>query len=313
MTLWIPYLQKISKKKVKRWEIRYNGGEYEADLSRIDGIMFYGASGDLPLEFIDALGTERIPAIVHRRNMMAPTIILPAPKIDPDDILTKQILARINEIRSVYVARSLILARFGHSLPLTHKRKFNSLRKLSAVRAKEAEWAKRHWRIYFSELGMSDVLRRSDEPVSKALDACSFFLFSVMLRWILLHHLSPQHGFLHQPTGYPSLVYDLLEPYRYVCENAVAEAIKLDDNNELTHSSLSAMKRLLDEVVYVPVTRQHVRRKHLLHGVVLALRSWLVGDTKRFVVPLEGRPNGGRPLKVAYRLPGSTKTRRDPL
>lgn len=32
-----------------------------------------------------------------------------------------------------------------------------------------------------------------------------------MLRWVLLHRVSPTHGFLREPTEYPSLVYDLIE------------------------------------------------------------------------------------------------------
>ena len=59
--------------------------------------------------------------------------------------------------------------------------------------------------------------------------------------------------------------------------------------------------------VFVPSHRTTVRRKNLLHGVVLALRSWLIGESSRFVVPVEGAPIGGRRPKQGYRLPGTTK------
>lgn len=60
----------------------------------------------------------------------------------------------------------------------------------------------------------------------------------------------------------------------------------------------------LQEIVYVPQTRQEIKRKNLLHGIVLSLRSYLLGETKRFVVPTEGTKNGGRPMKLSFRLPG---------
>ena len=64
---------------------------------------------------------------------------------------------------------------------------------------------------------------------------------------------------------------------------------------------------MLEETVYVPATRQVVRRKNLLHGNVLALRAYLAGDMRRFIVPAEGERSGGRPLKVSFRLPGETR------
>jgi hypothetical protein len=57
-------------------------------------------------------------------------------------------------------------------------------------------------------------------------------------------------------------------------------------------------------LVYCHETRQEVKRKALLHGVVLALRSYLLNETTRFVIPTEGKRIGGRPLKLAYRMPG---------
>jgi CRISPR/Cas system-associated endonuclease Cas1 len=118
--------------------------------------------------------------------------------------------------------------------------------------------------------------------------------------------MSPQHGFLHRPTDYPSLVYDLIEPYRYISEEAVAQAIQqsgVEDKN-LTISSLNLIKQMMEETVYVPATRQKVRRKNLLHGAVLAMRAWLLGDMARLVIPEEGVSKGGRPPKVSYTLPG---------
>ncbi len=311
-SLWIPYLDEIKKIRGSRWQLTYNGGEVEVDLKKIDTIMLYGASGSIPVRFLDELGIYRVPMLVHRRNMDAPAVWLPAPRPDADDVMGKQVLSRMNAIRSSYIARCLVRARFkavNHRLsvaPMVWQR-FNRLRQVDAVRQFEARWAKRYWKQYFDELGAPDLHRRDDNPISAALNACSFFLYGIGLRWVLVHRLSPQHGFLHRPTTYPSLIYDLIEPYRYVSEQAVECAVTDlgPASDELTESALTHIRRLMETTVYVPTTRQYVRRKNLLHGSVLALRAWLLGDMPRFVIPEEGSKIGGRPVKVSYTLPGS--------
>ncbi len=149
-----------------------------------------------------------------------------------------------------------------------------------------------------------------ETPINTALDACSFFLHGILLRWILFHKLSPFHGFLHRPTGYTALVYDLIEPYRWWIDASVtkaAQASGTDDAKQLTAASIEALKSMLDEVVYVPATRQSVRRKSLLHGSVLALRAWLIDKQTRFVLPVEGVRKGGRPPQVGFSMPGYKK------
>jgi len=98
-----------------------------------------------------------------------------------------------------------------------------------------------------------------------------------------------------------------MEPYRYLIEESVAEGyIELgpEDDTPLTAVSLEILKRRLEEVVYVPETRQNVATKNLLHGCVLALRAYLLGEVKRLVLPTEGTKQGGRPPKSGYSLPG---------
>ena len=100
------------------------------------------------------------------------------------------------------------------------------------------------------------------------------------------------------------LVYDLMEPARCMIEAAVARAHENAGCEDLTKRTLSQLKTSLEAVVYVPATRQYVRRKNLLHGGVLALRAYLNGDMRRLAFPVEGSRRGGRPVKVSYRLPG---------
>ena len=129
-----------------------------------------------------------------------------------------------------------------------------------------------------------------------------------MLRWVLFHKLSPHHGFLHEPTSYSALIYDLIEPYRYIIEDIVAEETIITPESSLkslTAFTFTKIKEKFEQVVYVPQTHQEVRLKNLLHGIVLSLRSYLNGETKRFVIPTEGVKKGGRPLKLSFKLPGS--------
>ena len=303
----------MEKVKGSTWHVFYKGGDVRANLDKVDCLMIYGATGSLPMELVDELRARRVPLILHRRNMVSPAVFLPSLRPDASDLLTRQILVRENKIKSVYIARTLVRSRFQMvndkvRVRPAEWRKLAGARTHSEVRSIEAAWARRYWGRYFWDLGEPDTTRRSKAPLPNALNACSMFLTGIILRWILVHRLSPVHGYMHMGTDYASLVYDLVEPYRYLCERAVALAV---DNNRdgggrpVTGVSIEILKRLLDDVVHVPLTRQNVRRKNLLHGVVLALRAYLIGDMRRFVPPLEGDKRRGRPVKVSFSLPGN--------
>lgn len=307
-SLWIPYLQSIEKVKAG-WKITYNGGDFVADLAKVDSILLYGASGDLPVRFLDELASKRVPLLIHRRNLADPYVFIPGGRRDDADILTAQIKCRENQTKSAYVARTLVRERFNCGLyPVTGGfiDRLNRMRSVELIRMEEAHQSRTYWQRFFTELGMPNDNRRSNNPVAAALDAGSFFLYGVMLRWVLMHKMSPAHGFLHITTGYPSLVYDLLEPYRYIIESEVAKAAKANAP-DLTAACLNGIKASMDTSVFVPSHRAYVRRKNLLHGAVLALRSWLIGDVSRLVFPTEGNKVGGRPPAVGYKLPGIIK------
>jgi hypothetical protein len=307
--LWIPYLQSIEKVKTG-WKITYNGGDFVADLNKVDSILLYGASGALPVSFLDELAAKRVPLLIHRRNLADPYVFVPGGRRDDADILSAQIKCRDNKSKSAYVARTLVRERFSNGLyPASGSflQRIKRLRSVEEIRLEEAHQSRSYWQRFFTELELPEDSRRGKNPVAAALDAGSFFLYGVMLRWVLMHKLSPAHGFLHVTTGYPSLVYDLLEPYRYIIE---IEVLKAPD---LTAACLSGIKASMDTSVFVPSHRAHVRRKNLLHGAVLSLRSWLIGEAPRLVFPTEGAKIGGRPPAVSYRLPGAIGKLKTPL
>lgn len=321
VSVWLPYFSKVEKiPRSKLWCIAYNGGNLIVDLEQVDFFMFYGATGDLPLEFLDALSRHRIPLMVHRRNVVHPLVFHPANIGGDPDVLSKQILVREHAQKRIYVARTLIrhrLEQFRNVLPLqgTIFKELAQAKSIAEVRQIEAFATSKYWDRWFEALGV-DGARRADGPIPTALNAGSKFLYGVLLRWILFHKLSPCHGFLHEPTGYPALAYDLMEPYRYLIEESAARAYRAKSGGKFTEAQLVAaalkeLKFLLDEVVYVPATRQFVRRKNLLHGIVLALRAYLLNEAYRLVIPVEGAKKGGRPPKIGYRLPGETKENRN--
>ena len=308
-TLWIPYLNHFESKKKNIYSVHYNGGEFTFDVRDVDCLMLYGASGILPVGLLDDLASNGAILLLHRRNMPHPYALYPSVFESKNDVLTRQILARENASTSAYIARTLIrerfhgFERFGLAVAESTFAELAKLRSVKLIRQLEAQETKRFWARYFGELGI-DISRRDNHPVIVALDAGSFFMHGIGLRWLLAHKFSPAHGYLHEPTRYTSLVYDVLEPYRYLIEMAVMNAWKDSGEESLTARTIENIKVLLDEAVYCHETRQTVRRKSLLHGVVLALRSYLIGDTKRFVVPTEGERIGGRPLKLAFSMPG---------
>ena len=317
VSLWLPYFSEAKKiPRTKKWHVAYNGGALLVDLDRVDFIMFYGAAGNLSLEFLDALAQHRIPLMIHRRNQQHPYVFYPSVIGDDVDVLSKQILIRDHDQKRAYVARTLIRERLSRFSPVfdvspIYLKRLSSAGAIVEIRSIEADMTAKYWTRWFAEIGAEEC-RRGGGPIAAALDAGSKFLFGVILRWVLFHKMSPCHGFLHEPTSYPSLIYDLMEPYRYLVEVAVAQAVRsfgteAGDVKKLTARTLANLKENLEEVVYVPATRQYVRRKNLLHGIVLALRAYLLNESLRLVIPTEGKKNGGRPPKVGYRLPGETR------
>lgn len=278
--------------------------------------MLYGESCPLEQETIETITGKGIPIIIHRRNLASPVWIHNGPRHNVKDLLTRQIFFRANTHKRNHVARKLIEAKFKSYFWLI-KTPDHPIKKgdnLEKIRSIEAYWSKRYWDEYFSKLGCPQFNRRGCNPVSETLDAVSKFTTSVLLRWINYHHLSPFHGFLHEPTEYPALLYDLFEPYRGYFDKIVFDAAKtvgFDDKDKLLTTSIGEVKEFLNTKTYTGLTRQIVTYHELLHGIVLSLRAYLKGDATDFMVPLPQKPNGGRPPKAGFRLYGRSAGKTD--
>ena len=312
--IWLPYTNEINQKKDKV-TFEYKGGSLEIPWQRIHSILFYGAVCPLEEEFLQTCVRYGIPVCVHRRNMAKAIWIVGSINTNIDDILTKQILFRGNKRKSLHIARKLLSAKIRSMEWLSKntehmKHRIRFAKSIDELRNIEAVHAVKYWKRYYHQLGYAESERRNrDNDVSAALNAISKLIDGVILRYIVYHKLSPHHGFMHVPTDYPSLVYDLMEPYRGYIEKNVFETMQeinktRKDKKTMVSYSMKKIERLLDKKVYTHQTRQIVTFQELLHGNVLALRAYLLGDAKRFIPPVPGKPIGGRPIQAGYKLYG---------
>jgi len=299
-------LQGIKETKKGVFEFVYNGGEETAKVEEILSIMIYGET-DTPIDtrILAKLCGRGVPIVIHRRNLPRPIFITAGPRADPDDTLSAQLIRRSSVRATTHVARQILKAKMASMAYLVDPQPLPNYADVNRLRNIEAVHAKKYWDAWFTRLGQAEWHRRSKNPAAEALDAVSKFLAGITLRWITYHNLSPYHGFLHTPTDYPTLVYDLLEPYRGLADVVVLQTLLASDDEKLwIPRSIAAIKGWLNVQTYVPLTRQIVTNQELLHGVVLSLKYYLLGRQRVFHIPLPGKPKGGRPAKVEFRLYG---------
>lgn len=312
--LWLPYLQSIKEKPKGTFTFDYNGGSETVQLDTVQSIMIYGDSDtSLEVPTLDKIVRSGVPIIIHWRNMSQPIYISGGLRPDPQDTISRQLIMRAQSRKATHIARQLLQAKMRSCSWLVPPQRLPLFASVDRLRNIEAKHARKYWRAYFTELGYPQYTRRGNNPGAFALDAASKFISGILLRWITYHHMSPYHGFLHEPTDYPSLVYDLMEPTRGTFEFKLLETWRngrVHPDKWMT-SGIAALKESLNERVYTGLTRQIVTRQELLHGSVLSLKYYLMGKQRKFLVPLESRPNGGRPPKVQFLLYGRHAGRTD--
>ncbi len=306
---WFPYTSQIKKVTSKgKYKIEYKGGEEIIELSRTHSLLFYGSSQAIDMDFAEDCVRFGVPVLFHRRNIAKPMIISGGFRNDKDDTITAQLITRQNERKKKHIARKLLEAKFKSQKWLVDNiPELNKEMTIEEMRIVEAHHANLYWRRFYRSLGMHDETRRGKNELSTVLDAYSKFLAGVVLRWITFHHLSPHHGFLHVQTDYPSLVYDLMEPYRGIFDRLVFENWNYLCGKEEQIRMGYAFEILKDHLrddVYVGLTRQIAARQELYHGCTISLKHYLIGRQRKFSVPLPSKPNGGRPTKVSFVMYG---------
>jgi len=304
--LWLPYLQTIKETRKGVFEFVYNGGEETAKADEILSIMIYGeANTQVDTRTLSKVCGRGIPIVIHRRNIPRPIFITAGPRADPDDTLSAHLIQRSHSRVSTHIARQLLIAKMASMTYLLEPLPLPDFADVDKLRNIEAVHAKKYWDAWFTRLGHPEWHRRSRNPAAETLDAVSKFLSGITLRWITYHNLSPYHGFLHTPTDYPTLIYDLLEPYRGYADFIVLQTLLGTEDEKLwVPRAIAAIKGWLNTQDYVPLTRQIVTHQELFHGIVLSLKYYLLGRQRKFHIPMPGKPKGGRPAKVEFKLYG---------
>ena len=314
-SFWVPYLAQIEKivKTKPIYRLTYIGGVLDLDLSEASVLMLYGNSTcNIPFSFLNDLNSTNTILIIHRRNMEMNYTLYPQNLKAYTEILSNQITIRNSNTKRLHICKALVLSRFKSMtwlipIPDTALKKLKNTKTIEQVRSVEAQYTKTYWSKFFGSLGLDQSRRDKDNVVNQALAAGSSFVSGLVLRWVLLHNLSPCHGFLHVQTNMNALVYDLMEPYRYIFEKAVYGTVKANGvDDSLIGKSLEELKDSLGREIYSPKLRQYMNKKNLIHGGVLALRTYLNKRSTKFVIPEEGiRSKGGRKLIINYRIPGA--------
>lgn len=313
---YLPYLASLERKgsaKNRSWVARFQGGEVDVFLSHLEAVMIYGDAGDIPVAFLADAGDTGTAIVFHTRHKKTPLTLMPRTRTDRHDLLGVQIQAKYSKRKSLVIAKALVMARIRQMgwLLASSEDRLKDIRQapdLKSLRAVEAHYSKQYWAKYFATLGMKGSSRRSANPVSKALDALSSFTGPLFVRWLMTHGFSANHGYLHEPTSYESLVFDLMEPVRHWFEQCVYQEAFENGVDDLTARATSRYKRLLEEWVEVPSLQVSAKRKFVLYGMVLALRSYLLGEVNHVHLPMDSLVRSkGRPVNAGYRIPGAIK------
>ncbi len=213
--IWLPYLQSMEIIGKEQIRFVYNGGEVVTSPKQLTSVMLYGDAKPLDFQVIELLGRNGIPLIIHRRNLATTIWIHSGIRADKNDTLTAQIIHRQNDIKRKYITRRILQEKLGamHWLIEIPDNVLKAGMSVAEMRQKEAYYSKVYWKSFFTELGVPEQNRRGENEIRQILDAVSKFCSGILLRWISYHHLSPFHRYCHEPTDYPALVNDILDPY----------------------------------------------------------------------------------------------------
>lgn len=335
---WIPYLQEIKEKSAGKWHLKYHGGVLDLDLNLVDSIMIYGKDGTVSIEFLNECIKFNVLVILHKRTSKDIGVFYNGNTSASTANLVNQIIARENKIKSCYIAKVLVkyqiqqrqeflsfLGKEGYFMSSSFFKRLSACKSVESVRYLESQAALKYWNMFFKYIESSvntkqvtnpfhdissatalplqlDNTRRGVGPVQDALNAGSVFLTGVILRWIVLHRLSPAHGYLHVDSSYEGLVFDLIEPFRWIIELSVLKAVESGGLDLLVSRSIENIKALLESSAYFN-TGQTSLYKTAMHGIVLSLIAYLKGSSPRFVVPVKTVPSK-KLRKPLFRMPG---------
>ena len=220
-----------------------------------DSVIIDGHSGYISLQALHWLSRNNVPAFVLNFDGKLITSILPPSPVKAD-IRTAQIRAMDDREICFTVARELVRAKLQRSLDVLgwldqsydiRKEKGDAehealglakARNVTEIRVVEGRVAQRYWEAFQSVIPETFLFRaritrshqnNATDPVNLALNY-AYGVLEGEVRWAINSvGLEPSAGFLHDFAGYQtkeSLVYDLQEPFRWLCDVTVLEAVE---------------------------------------------------------------------------------------
>ena len=220
-----------------------------------DSIIIDGHSGYISLQAFHWLSRNNIPVFILNFDGSLISSILPPTPIKAD-LRVAQIQALADENKRFRIAYALIEAKIRRSLDLLHwmkerydiankvrvvDREARSLSKaqtVNEIRLVEGRTASKYWQAYqavipecfdFQTRMTKSHQNNAVDPVNLALNYAYGVLEGECRRAINSVGLEPSIGFLHDFADYQtkqSFVYDLQEPFRWIGDVTVLEAIE---------------------------------------------------------------------------------------
>jgi CRISPR-associated protein Cas1 len=221
-----------------------------------NSIIIDGHSGYISLQALHWLSRNKVPVFVLNFDGNLISSILPPMPVKAD-LRRAQIAATSNTEKKFSIAKALVQAKIARSLQvldwlsesydlgkdvLLAKReatRFGRIDSVGDIRTVEGRVALRYWQAFRKAIPESfDFHGRiatthqnnASDPVNLALNYAYGVLESECRRAINTIGLEPSVGFLHDFSNYQtkqSLVYDLMEPFRWLADISVIRAIEI--------------------------------------------------------------------------------------
>jgi CRISPR-associated protein Cas1 len=218
-------------------------------------IIIDGHSGYISLQAFHWLSRNRTPVYILDADGSLLSTILPAIPVKAD-LRIAQIDASRDPEKKLMIAKDLVGAKIARSyqvldwLPERYDiakdvriakleaSKLKTVRTVAAVRTVEGRVAQRYWQAYgkvlpshleFQERTTSGHNPNASDPVNSALNYGYAILEGECRRAINAVGLEPSVGFLHDFSNYQtkqSLVYDLMEPFRWLVDLTVLQVFE---------------------------------------------------------------------------------------
>lgn len=220
-----------------------------------DSMIIDGHSGYISLQAFHWLSRNNVPVYILNFDGSMVTSILPPTPVKAD-IKTAQIRASMDEEMRFKIAYSLIEAKMKRSLDVLkwigqrydisretdlaekEAETISAAGTVDQIRTVEGRTALRYWQAYSSVIpecfefeGRMTKSHQNNavDPINLALNYAYGVLEGECRKAINTVGLEPSVGFLHETSDYQtkqSLVYDLQEPFRWIADVTVLEAIE---------------------------------------------------------------------------------------